>query len=149
VSGQADVAVGSRFAGGSEELSVTFGQLIRSIGNISMKIAINKRWNVELTDTLNGFRAVRRAPMCEIGLRENRHTIEQEMIMCALRHRLRVTNVPTHEYARLHGTSHINIWKEWPLFVWCVLVNLLPRDRKLARPWVVRGARTQAGAFEE
>jgi hypothetical protein len=45
-----------------------------------------------------------------------------------LRHRYRVINVPTHEYARQFGDSHINIWREWPKFVWCVLVNLLPRD---------------------
>ena len=60
VRGETDLCVGSRFAGGSDELSVGFGQLIRSNGNILMNIAINKRWNISLTDTLNGFRAIRR-----------------------------------------------------------------------------------------
>jgi hypothetical protein len=46
-----------------------------------MNIAINKRSGVSLTDTLNGFRAIRRSVALELGLRENRHTIEQEMVM--------------------------------------------------------------------
>ena len=41
-----DLCVGSRFTGGSEELSMTFGQLIRTIGNIAMNVAINERWKV-------------------------------------------------------------------------------------------------------
>jgi dolichol-phosphate mannosyltransferase len=129
VRGEADLCVGSRFAGGSEELSVSVGQLIRTIGNISMNIAINKRWRIGLTDTLNGFRAIRRTAALSVNLTENTHTIEQEMVMKMLRYGYRVINVPTHEYARQYGTSHINIWKEWPTFVWCVVVNLLRSDR--------------------
>lgn len=127
--GAADLAVGSRFAGGSDELSVSVGQLVRTIGNISMNIAINKRWSVELTDTLNGFRAVRRAAARTVGLREDTHTIEQELVMKMLRHRYRVVNVAAHEYPRRFGESHIRIWREWPKFVWCVVVNLVPRDK--------------------
>ena len=129
--GEVELCVGSRFAGGSDELSVNVGQLIRTIGNILMNIAINRRWNVHLTDTLNGYRAVRRAAALEIGLKEDRHTIEQEMVMKMLRSGYRVTNVPTHEYARRYGQSHIRIWREWPKFVWCVVTNLLVRDRRL------------------
>jgi dolichol-phosphate mannosyltransferase len=145
---EADLCVGSRFAGGSDELSVNVGQLIRTIGNISMNIAINQRWGVALTDTLNGYRAVRRTAALAVGLREDRHTIEQEMVMGMLRHRYRVINVPTHEYARQFGDSHINIWREWPKFVWCVLVNLLPRDA--ARRPVAAGSESgAAGAHAE
>ncbi|HQX80765.1 MAG TPA: glycosyltransferase family 2 protein [Vicinamibacterales bacterium] len=128
VRGEADLCIGSRFSGGSEELSVSVGQLIRTIGNILMNIAINKRWGVELTDTLNGFRAIRRHEAKLVKMTEDTHTIEQEMAMKMLRHGYRVMNVPTHEYARTYGTSHIRIWREWPTFVWCVVVNLLPSD---------------------
>jgi glycosyltransferase involved in cell wall biosynthesis len=128
IRGEAMLCVGSRFTGGSEELSVDVGQLVRTIGNISMNIAINKRWNVSLTDTLNGFRAVRRQAALQLGLVENTHTIEQEMVMKALRHGYRVINVPTHERSRRYGSSHIKIWREWPAFVWCVIVNIVRRD---------------------
>ena len=125
---QTDLCIGSRFTGGSEELSVSFGQLIRSVGNISMNIAINKRWDTNLTDTLNGFRAIRREAALSIGMVEDRHTIEQEMVMKMLRYGYRAMNIPTHEYARRFGQSHIRIWREWPKFLWCMVANLVPRD---------------------
>jgi len=150
----ADLCVGSRFTGGSEELSITVGQLVRTIGNISMNIAItvgqlvrtignismniaiNKRWGVELTDTLNGFRAVRREAALEVGLREDIHTIEQEMVMKMLLSGYRVVNVPTHEFSRRYGESHIKIWRQWPHFVACVFTH------------VVRGSRRDGSAGE-
>ena len=89
-----------------------------------MNIRINKRYGVELTDTLNGFRAVARRVALELPLREDRHTIEQEMVMQALRHRNRVANVPAQESSREFGESTINIWREWPKFVWCMMRNL-------------------------
>jgi glycosyltransferase involved in cell wall biosynthesis len=127
-SGKADLVVGSRFTGGSEELSLSLAQLVRTVGNISMNIAINRRWGIQLTDTLNGFRAVRREAALEVHLRANIHTIEQEMVMKMLLRGYRVVNVPTHEYPRRFGSSHIRIWRQWPAFVLCVLVHLLARD---------------------
>lgn len=127
--GEVQLCVGDRFAGGSEELSISFGQLIRTVGNISMNVAINLRWGTELADTLNGFRAVDRHAARTVELTEDRHTIEQEMVMKMLRHGYDVRNVPAHEYPRKHGESHIRVWREWPRFVWCVAKNLLRRDR--------------------
>ena len=46
------------------------------------------------------------------------------MVMRMLNHGYRVTNAPTHEYERAYGESHIAIFKEWPLFVWCVVRNM-------------------------
>lgn len=124
LSGELDLCVGSRFLGGSEELAVNCGQLVRSIGNISMNIMINNRFGVHLSDTLNGFRAIRRDVALRLGLVENKHTIEQEIVIRALKLGYKVGNIATHEYARKHGQSHINIWKEWPHFIWCMLKNL-------------------------
>lgn len=126
--GETDLCVGSRFAGGSDELSVTPGQLVRTNGNIMLNIAINWRWNQRLTDTLNGFRAIRRHGALAVDLTQDRHTIEQEMVMKMLSHGYGVLNVPAHEWARTHGESHIKVSREWPHFVLCVLLNLLRRD---------------------
>lgn len=129
LAGEAELCVGSRFSGGTDELSVTLGQLVRTVGNVCMNIAINWSFGVALTDTLNGFRAIRRTVAREVDLVENRHTIEQEMVMKVLAHGYRVVNRPTHEYSRRFGTSHIAVWREWPIFVRCVLVNLFRRQR--------------------
>jgi glycosyltransferase involved in cell wall biosynthesis len=129
--GVADLCVGSRFTGGSEELSLTFGQLIRTIGNIAMNVAINERWKVQLTDTLNGFRAVRRAAAVAVDLRADIHTIEQEMVMKMLLAGFTVVNVPTHEYPRRFGESHIRIWRQWPRFVGNVAAHMVRRNRPI------------------
>jgi hypothetical protein len=126
---EAELCVGSRFAGGSDELSATLPQLVRMFGNVAMNVAINRRWRVELTDTLNGFRAVRRRIALSVGLREDAHTIEQEMVMKLLQRGYRVVNVPVHEYKRRYGVSHIDIWRQWPRFVWCVLRHIVNRRR--------------------
>jgi dolichol-phosphate hexosyltransferase len=143
LAGDAELCVGSRFSGGTDELSVTVGQLIRTIGNISMNIAINQRFDVALTDTLNGFRAIKRDVALEVKLAEDRHTIEQEMVMKVLAYGYRVVNRPTHEYARLFGTSHIAVWREWPTFVRCVLVNIFQPQRPLSHAPLTPGARVK------
>ena len=144
--GEADLCIGSRFTGGSEELSITPGQLVRTVGNISMNIAINLRWHVQLTDTLNGFRAVRREAALAVGLRADIHTIEQEMVMKMLAAGFRVANVPTHEYRRRYGTSHIPIWRQWPRFVLSVLLHVLrPSRRRVEDPACARW-RTSSGS---
>lgn len=122
--GDVDLCIGSRFLGGSEELAVDISQMFRSLGNIAMNIAINKRFSVRLSDTLNGYRAIRRDVALKLRLTENRHTIEHEMVIRALRMGFRVNNIPVHESARKHGTSHIRIWREWPYFVWCLFRRL-------------------------
>ena len=58
--GQADMVIGSRGKGGSDELHGTLEQFIRYVGSQLIMLAINYRWNVRLTDSQNGFRAIRR-----------------------------------------------------------------------------------------
>jgi dolichol-phosphate mannosyltransferase len=136
--GEADLVVGSRFTGGSDELSMTLPQLVRSVGNISMNIAINTRFGVSLTDTLNGFRAIRKSVALNLELREELHTIEQEMVIQALRRGYRVTNVATHEYSRRFGSSSIDIWRQWPRFVWCLMRNIVQQRRFVPRAGAAR-----------
>jgi len=93
---------------------------------------------------LNGFRAVRRDAALRVNLKENTHTIEQEMVMKILRHGMRVVNAPTHEYKRRFGESHIRIWREWPRFVWCVVENIVAPD--VAAPAVVAESPAQVAA---
>jgi dolichol-phosphate hexosyltransferase len=123
--GMADLVIGSRGKGGSDELHGTFEQLLRYLGSQIIMLAINYRWGVRLTDSQNGFRAIRRRAGCTLGLRANLTTIEQEMLMKALKHRLAVAEVPTHEHERVWGRSKVSVWKLWWAYVWSLLINLL------------------------
>jgi dolichol-phosphate mannosyltransferase len=122
--GKADLVIGSRGKGGSDELHGTIGQFIRYLGSQLIMLAINYRWNVRLTDSQNGFRAIRRDVARALDLRSNLTTIEQEMLMRALKRGYRVTEVASHEYERRWGTSKVVVWKLWWAYLWSFWRNI-------------------------
>ena len=124
IAGDADMVVGSRGKGGSDELHGTFEQLIRYVGSQLIMLAINYRWNVRLTDSQNGFRAIRRQVGKSLGLTSNLTTIEQEMTMKALKQGYRVGEIASHEYERRWGKSKVVVWKLWFAYIWSFLRNL-------------------------
>lgn len=123
--GQADMVIGSRGKGGSDELHGTIEQFIRYVGSQLIMLAINYRWNVRLTDSQNGFRAIRREVGQRLGLKANLTTIEQEMLMRALKLGYRVSEIPSHEYERRWGTSKVVVWKLWWAYIWSFLRNIV------------------------
>jgi glycosyltransferase involved in cell wall biosynthesis len=123
--GRAHLVIGSRFAGGSEEISINFLQMFRVIGNVFINAVINWRWEVYLTDTLNCYRAMDVGVARRLGLSEKSAAIEHEMVMKALKGGFNVINVPTHEFARKHGESKINPWKIGHRFFICLFKNLI------------------------
>jgi len=123
--GTHDLVIGSRGRGGSDELHGTFDQLLRYLGSQIFMLGINYRWNVRLTDSQNGFRAIRKDRALELGMTSNLTTIEQEMLMKALKKGLRVTEIPSHEYERKWGVSKVSVWKLWFAYVWNFLSNIL------------------------
>ncbi|MGH6661590.1 MAG: glycosyltransferase family 2 protein [Rhodospirillales bacterium] len=122
--GKADLVVGSRMRGGSDELHGTIDEFIRLMGSGIITQCINYRYGVRLTDSQNGFRAILRQAGLDIGLEEDIFTIEQEMIMKLLKHGYRVAEVASHEYARRYGESGIKVWKVWYRYVWCLIKGL-------------------------
>jgi dolichol-phosphate mannosyltransferase len=125
LAGQADMVGGSRGKGGSDELHGTAEQLIRYVGSQLIMLAINYRWKVRLTDSQNGFRAIRKDVGLALGLRSNLTTIEQEMIMRALKLGFRVSEIPSHEFERRWGKSKIVVWKLWWAYIWSFLRHLI------------------------
>jgi dolichol-phosphate mannosyltransferase len=125
IAGRADMVVGSRGKGGSDELHGDVGQFIRYIGSQLIMLAINYRWNVRLTDSQNGYRAIRKDVGKQLGLTSNLTTIEQEMLMKALKKGFRVSEIASHEYERKWGTSKVVVWKLWFAYVWSFLRNII------------------------
>ncbi len=123
--GQADLVIGSRGKGGSDELHGTLEQFIRYIGSQLIMLAINYRWNVRLTDSQNGFRAIRRDVAVALDMKANLTTIEQEMLMLALKKGYRVSEIASHEYERRWGTSKVVVWKLWWAYIWSFLRNII------------------------
>ena len=109
--GEADHVSGSRLIGGSSELHGGFDECFRLMGSSLITARINQRFRVLLSESQNGFRAIRTEVLRELGLRENITTIEQEMIIKTLRKGYRMGEVPTHEHKRKAGYSKIRVSK--------------------------------------
>ncbi|MEK6940774.1 MAG: glycosyltransferase family 2 protein [Nanoarchaeota archaeon] len=115
---KADMVIGSRMLGGSDELHGTFSNFIRNIGSNLIQLIINYRFNVRLSDCENGFRALKVSIAKDLKLNADDFDIEQEMILKALKKKNRIKEIPAHEYERKHGKSNINLWKIGWKFVW-------------------------------
>lgn len=118
LNGKADMVLGSRMHGGGDEFVATFHMLVRLFGNMGLTWLINLRCGSALSDSQNGFRAAKTSLLRLLRLISNRHTIECEMIMRALRSGARVVEVPAHEYARRFGKSSLLVSEQGLLLLW-------------------------------
>ncbi len=123
--GEAELVIASRTRGGSDELHGTAEQLLRYIGSQLIMLAINYRWQVRLTDSQNGFRALRRDAARALRLKANLTTIEQEMLMRALKCGCRVVEIPSHEFERRWGVSKVSVWRLWWAYLWSLMRNIV------------------------
>jgi glycosyltransferase involved in cell wall biosynthesis len=121
---EADHVTGSRLTGGSSELHGGFDECFRLMGSSFITACINWRFKVRLSDSQNGFRAIKTPVLKELDLKENKTTIEQEMIIKTLKKGYRMTEVPTHEYKRKYGDSHIKLWKHSLRYIYSLIKYL-------------------------
>jgi len=123
---EADHVSGSRLLGGSSELHGGFDECFRLMGSSFITACINWRFKVQLSESQNGFRAIRTDLLRQLDLRENITTIEQEMIIKTLRRGFRMAEVPAHEYCRKSGISNIRLSRVALRYVWTALKYLMP-----------------------
>jgi len=122
--GEADHVSGSRLIGGSSELHGGFDECFRLMGSSFITACINWRFKVILSESQNGFRAIKTDVINQLGLEENITTIEQEMIMKTLKKGFRMAEVPTHEHKRKMGYSKISLKKVWFRYVYSLVKYL-------------------------
>lgn len=124
VTGQADHVTGSRLLGGSSELHGGFDEFFRLMGSAFITACINWRYGVRISDSQNGFRAIRTDVARKLALRENITTIEQEMIMKTIKKGFKLSEIPTHEYRRQAGVSKIRLTKVWFRYIYSLVKYL-------------------------
>ena len=121
---EADHVSASRLIGGSSELHGGFDEFMRLTGSSFITACINWRFKVNLSESQNGFRAIRKDIIKQLGLQENITTVEQEMIMRTLKKGFRMAEVPSHEHKRKMGYSKISVRKVWLRYVYTLLKHL-------------------------
>ncbi len=102
-----DMVIASRFLPGSrnEESGKAFP--LRLWTNRMFTLIANLIWNRKayITDTINGFRGVNKSSFERMGITENGFTIEYQMSIKAMKHKMKVLEVPTLEGQRISGKS--------------------------------------------
>jgi glycosyltransferase involved in cell wall biosynthesis len=121
---RADHVSGSRLLGGSSELHGGFDECLRLMGSSFITACINHRFGVRLSESQNGFRAIKTEVLRSLDLREDITTIEQEMIIKTLQKGYRIAEVPAHEHKRKAGYSKIKLKKVAFRYVWSMLKYL-------------------------
>lgn len=124
LNGEADHVSGSRLIGGSSELHGGFDECLRLMGSSFITACINYRFGVVLSESQNGFRAIRTDVLRALNLQEEITTIEQEMIIKTLRKGFRMSEVPSHEYKRKAGISKIRISRVAARYVFSLIKYL-------------------------
>jgi glycosyltransferase involved in cell wall biosynthesis len=121
---EADLVIGSRHRGGSDEWRGDLDNYLRSVGGGLITLSINYRWNIRITDVLNGFRAIRRTVALTLDLTADDFDIEQQMVTRCLRKGYRVTEVPSHESLRKWGQSKLPTYRKAYLFLGRLFLDL-------------------------
>lgn len=106
-----DVVKGSRylFGGGSTDLSAK-----RSFGNRMFVKLVNLFFSADYTDLCYGYMAFRKGALDRLNdtLKCNGFQIETEMCIKAKKLGLRVTEVPSFEGKRVHGSSRLSLVRD-------------------------------------
>lgn len=104
----ADMAIASRFLPGARNEEDDSALPLRKWVNLAFTWLANRLWNrsaVPVTDTINGFRGVRRHVFELLAPRTNGYTIEFELTISAMRRGLSITEIPTLERDRIAGKT--------------------------------------------
>jgi glycosyltransferase involved in cell wall biosynthesis len=123
--GNADLVIGSRFLGGSEELHGDFSKFLRMFFSMCITQIINWRFKKAVGDSQNGFRAITAKAAKNLQLRSKHTEIETEMVMRCFKKGYRVFEVPSLELKRTFGKSNISLARHSWRYAWAVFRNLL------------------------
>jgi glycosyltransferase involved in cell wall biosynthesis len=128
--GEAEHVGGSRMLGGSDELHGGGDEFLRLAGSSLITYLVNLRYGTRISDSQNGFRAIRTDFFRSLDLRSRHTTIEMEMVMATLAAGGRIREVPTRERRRAAGYSKISLSRPgvWLAYGWTLLRGLCRRS---------------------
>jgi len=122
--GKADLVVASRMLGGSEELHTKVSEIIRMNLGLMINLIINYRFGQSITDSQNGFRAIRKDVFLDLNTEATKFNIETEMTMKCAKRGCKMMEIPSRELRRKHGKSGIKLWKTGWYYIGTILKNM-------------------------
>ncbi len=112
--GEADLVIGSRIRGGSEEFSTSAQDKIQHLGNRAATGLVNLLLGSKFTDLHYGQRAVRADLLKSLHLEDTAMTTEAEVLIKCWKRRARILEIPAFELKRQYGKSHLR----FPGIIW-------------------------------
>lgn len=97
-----DVVKGSRFLGGSEDLSA-----LRRFGNFCFVSLVNILYDTDYTDLCYGYRAFRKSALDRLKCVSDGFDVETEQSIMMKKLDMKVCEVPSFERNRIYGTSNL------------------------------------------
>lgn len=113
-----DFAKGSRFLSGGGSHDITY---LRNIGNHALCILVNILFKSKFSDLCYGYNAFQRSCLDYITLDSPGFEIETQISLRMHKAGLKIVEVPSFEYQRLHGQSHLNTFRDG----WRVLKTII------------------------
>lgn len=101
----ADLSIASRFMRGSRNEEDDQVLKFRAWANRAFTLAVKLLWGGNVTDTINGYRAIRKDVFESLHLDANGFAIEFQMTIRALKKGYVVREIPTKEGNRIGGAS--------------------------------------------
>jgi hypothetical protein len=120
-----DFAKGSRFAKGGGSHDIT---MLRSIGNYGLSRLVNILFGTRFSDLCYGYNAFWKHCLDYVAIDSDGFEIETLINIRMHRAGLKISEVPSFEYQRIHGTSNLNTFRDG----WRVLKTIL-REYKRKR----------------
>jgi glycosyltransferase involved in cell wall biosynthesis len=104
-----DLVICSRKTGGSYDLTanVSWSGFVRAAGCDFLSLLLNKIHNTELSDVLYSLKGVRKEKFLNLKTTENHFGIELDIILKSIKKKYQITEVPSREKKRVHGSSKL------------------------------------------
>ncbi len=103
-----DIAIASRFLSGSKNEEDDLYFPWRAWANKAFTFIANSIWNIKgnyITDTINGYRAIKKEAFNKLNIDASGFVIEYQMSIRAMKSGLKVVEIPTIESQRIGGES--------------------------------------------
>jgi len=100
-----DLAIASRFLPGSRNDEADSALPLRALANRGFTVAAGTLFGGRVSDTINGFRAIRKGRLIELAPDAEGFAIEFQISIRAMKRKLRIAEIPTIEGDRIGGQS--------------------------------------------
>src|SRR5947209_6525470 len=118
-----DFAKGSRFAKGGGSHDIT---LLRSIGNNGLSTLVNILFGTRFSDLCYGYNAFWKHCLDYVAIDSDGFEVETLINIRMHLAGLKISEVPSFEYQRIHGTSNLNTFRDG----WRILTTILREHKK-------------------